>query len=66
MVGEKGWAKWGKSGQLQRGVEEDEGWTDKPVLRESVIMGTFCIGVEVILAVVKCCLLSTQKLCCVL
>lgn len=66
MVGEEGWEKWGASGQLQPGGEEEGSRTGKAMLRESVIMGVFYLGVEVILAVFKCCLLSMQKLCCVL
>lgn len=67
VAGEKGWAKWGKSGHLQCGEEEaQQSRTGTPMLRESVVMGMFCIGFEVILAVIKCCLLSMQQLCCVL
>ena len=36
-VGEKGWAKWGMSGQLQCGVEEEEeSRSGKRMLRESL------------------------------
>lgn len=44
-------------------VEKEE---SKPAFRERMLMDMCCIGVEVILVVIECCLLSTQQLCCVL
>lgn len=50
----------------QCGEEREESRANKLMLGDSVIAGVFCIGVGGILTVIGCCLLSVQKLHCVL